>query len=85
MREVLCELQLPYRLISMAKEQVSDIGVNGLRLNVGEYEPVPNGRRAKLIEQAGKAQVPYLVDPNTDTRMYESDAIIAYLRRTYQS
>ena len=48
--------------------------------------PCPKGGtvfRAKAIELGGKAQFPYLVDPNTDTRMYESDAIVAYLFATY--
>ena len=27
--------------------------------------------------------VPYLVDPNTDTEMFESAEIVAYLERTY--
>jgi glutathione S-transferase len=40
-------------------------------------------RRPELVELGGKMRVPYLVDPNTDTAMYESDDIIAYLRRTY--
>jgi glutathione S-transferase len=31
----------------------------------------------------GKAQFPYLEDPNTGVAMYESDAIVAYLRATY--
>lgn len=29
------------------------------------------------------AQFPYLIDPNTGTEMYESDAIISYLFNTY--
>jgi glutathione S-transferase len=36
-----------------------------------------------VIERGGKAQFPYLVDPNTATAMYESDAIIRYLATTY--
>ena len=48
--------------------------------------PCPKGGtvfRAKVIELGGKAQFPYLVDPNTTTSMYESDAIVAYLFATY--
>lgn len=40
-------------------------------------------RRPELIERGGKMMVPYLVDPNTGTEMYESDDIVAYLRATY--
>ncbi|MEM1246700.1 MAG: glutathione S-transferase N-terminal domain-containing protein [Acidobacteriota bacterium] len=39
--------------------------------------------RPELIERGGKAQFPYLVDPNTGVEMYESDAIVRYLFETY--
>ncbi|KAL6759407.1 hypothetical protein V8C86DRAFT_2574813 [Haematococcus lacustris] len=39
--------------------------------------------RPKAIALGGKKQFPYLVDPNTGTAMYESDAIIQYLFNTY--
>src|SRR5437870_3340657 len=48
--------------------------------------PCPKGGtvyRPKAIGMGGKKQFPYLVDPNTGTRMYESDDIIAYLYATY--
>jgi glutathione S-transferase len=48
--------------------------------------PCPKGGtvfRPKAVELGGKALFPYLVDPNTGTRMYESDDIIAYLFKTY--
>ena len=50
--------------------------------------PTPRGGRRfrkQLTERAGRMQVPYLIDPNTDTEMPESDDIIAYLFRTYGS
>ena len=40
-------------------------------------------RRPELIERGGKMMVPYLADPNTGSEMYESDDIVAYLRKTY--
>jgi glutathione S-transferase len=40
-------------------------------------------RRPELVERGGKMMVPYLVDANTGTAMYESDDIVAYLRSTY--
>jgi len=40
-------------------------------------------KREQLVELAGKMQVPYLVDPNTGTQMFESADINAYLDRTY--
>ena len=47
--------------------------------------PVAHGspRRKELLESGGKVQAPYLIDPNSGTRLYESDDIIAYLNRVY--
>lgn len=47
--------------------------------------PVARGsrRRERLKRLGGKMQVPYLVDQNTDTSLYESSDIIAYLQATY--
>jgi glutathione S-transferase len=41
------------------------------------------GYREELKRRGGKAQFPYLVDPNTGKEMYESDDIIAYLFQEY--
>jgi len=48
--------------------------------------PCPKGGpryRQELIQRGGKAQFPYLIDPNTGKEMYESDAIVAYLFSEY--
>jgi glutathione S-transferase len=47
--------------------------------------PCPRGsrHRATVQEKGGKAQFPYLVDPNTGRALYESDAIVRYLAETY--
>ena len=48
--------------------------------------PCPPGGtryRPSVVERGGKAMFPYLVDPNTDVAMYESDEIIRYLASTY--
>jgi glutathione S-transferase len=42
-------------------------------------------RRKELIAHGSKMQVPYLIDPNTQIAMYESEDIIRYLRKTYAS
>lgn len=42
-----------------------------------------SSRRSRLVEQGGKMQVPYLIDPNTGTEMYESDDIVEYLQHQY--
>src|SRR5262245_53926511 len=56
-----------------------------LDLNAMIY-PCPKGGprfREEVRAKGGKAQFPYLVDPNTDTAMYESDGIIRYLADRY--
>ena len=48
--------------------------------------PCPKGGerfRPELLERGGKAQFPYLIDPNTSKEMYESDDIVRYLFETY--
>ena len=48
--------------------------------------PCPKGGeryRPELVERAGKAQFPYLIDPNTGRELYESDDIVRYLYAEY--
>jgi glutathione S-transferase len=47
--------------------------------NVAKGSP----RREAFVERSGKMQVPYLVDSNTGTEMFESADIVAYLDREY--
>lgn len=49
-------------------------------------KPCPKGGtrfRPEAEQLGGKAQFPFLVDLNTETRLYESDAIVEYLQREY--
>ena len=41
--------------------------------------------RAELIARTGKVSIPYLIDPNTDSAMFESRQILAYLDDTYRA
>jgi len=48
--------------------------------------PCPKGGtrfRPEVERRGGKAQFPYLVDPNTGKEMYESDEIVRYLFQEY--
>ena len=49
------------------------------------YPCPPGGKRYRdrAVELGGKAQFPYLVDPNTGTKLYESLDIIRYVADTY--
>ena len=53
-----------------------------------DVKPCPkrgNRFRDPLVERGGKAQFPYLIDPNTGKEMYESGDIVDYLFAQYGS
>ncbi len=82
-RERLTELELPYVLRNMAKAQWKDMGPPEMRKRLFPDEPVRGRNREALLARTGKVQVPYLIDPNTDTEMFESADILAYLQAQY--
>ena len=83
MRELLSELELPYLLRSTGKARWQDLGPPIIRATLFPDLPVTGRNRSKLLARAGKVQVPYLVDPNTRTALFESAAIREYLLGTY--
>ena len=84
-REKLSMLEVGYINHNVAREQIQDVGGFGVRLNLGEYHPVKGGKREHIMNDVmpDKLQFPYLIDPNTDTKMFESKDIIKYLDKTY--
>jgi len=82
-RERLCELELPWILRSFGKEQLADWGPPTLRLTLKPWKPVPGGRREIMLHDTGKAQVPYLIDPNNDIELFESELILKHLDQHY--
>lgn len=83
-REVLCELEIAYVLRNMGKAVNADMGPPWVRKTFFADTPVVGRNRQKMMEETGRMQVPYLVDPNTETRLFESADIERYLRQTYQ-
>jgi glutathione S-transferase len=61
------------------REALSELDLPHIVRNVPKGSP----KRAELQQRGGKVQVPYLIDPNTDQEMYESDDIVAYLQERY--
>ncbi len=64
----------------LVREVITELDLDAL------IQPCPKGGRRfrrEVAAMGGKAQFPYLVDPNTDVRMYESADIIRYLFKTY--
>lgn len=82
-RERLTELGLPYILRNLGKQQLADMGPPFLRPTLGRYKPVPGSKRAQMLEELGRVQLPYLVDPNTNDALFESWDIIDHLNSHY--
>jgi glutathione S-transferase len=83
-REKLCELELPYLLVNLGKQQKADMGPANFRFSLKPYQPIPNTKRDAFFKLHGNVQVPFLVDPNTGTELFESKDIVAYLNQTYR-
>lgn len=82
-RERLCELEIPYILRNTPKAMWEDMGPSWVKAKGFPNSPVEGRNRIVLKERSGQIQVPYLVDPNTNVEMFESDEIIQYLNQTY--
>lgn len=63
----------------LAREALCELEIPYLLHNVGKASP----SRAAFVKRSGKMMVPYLVDPNTGTAMFESADIVRYLYATY--
>jgi glutathione S-transferase len=82
-RERLCELELPYLLRNTGKGRATDLGPALFRDRLFKGPKGTTRNRSALYERTQRVQVPYLIDPNTGSEMYESAAILEYLERTY--
>lgn len=82
-RERLCALELPYHLINVGKQNWGEMGPAKRRLAPGPYEPLPGSKRDHFLRSYGKVQIPFLLDPNKKTELFESAAIIHYLDSEY--
>jgi glutathione S-transferase len=63
----------------IAREKLCVLELPYLLHNVAKGSP----SRGAFVARSGKMQVPYLVDPNARTEMFESADIVAYLEATY--
>lgn len=84
-RERLCELEIPYRLVNLGKQQLADMGPANFRLHRGPYRPLPDTKRDAFLKRHGRVQVPFLIDPNRNVEIFESAEILSYLEHTYQA
>jgi glutathione S-transferase len=63
----------------IVRERLCALEIPYVLHNVAKGSP----SRAAFVKRSGKMMVPYLVDPNTGTEMFESADIVRYLDRTY--
>ena len=63
----------------IARESLCELELPYRLHNVAKGSP----SRPSFVARAGKMRVPYLVDANTGTAMFESAAIVDYLQATY--
>jgi len=82
-RERLCALELPYHLINVGKLHWGEMGPAVRRLAPGPYQPEAGSKRFDFLQQYGKVQIPFLIDPNQKTQLFESRDIIHYLEQHY--
>jgi glutaredoxin len=54
-----------------------------LKIEFNQKNVSDPGVREELLARGGKVQMPYLVDEEKGTEMYESDDIIAYLHQRF--
>jgi len=82
-RETLCELEVAYVLRNCGRNRLLEWVPPALReLARLPCDSVLANRRA-LNEREGRVSIPYLYDPDNGRSLFESDAIIRYLRQRY--
>ena len=84
-RELLCEMEIPYILRSSGRNKASDWVPPVVRDRLANTAQPDTDNRRALLERAGRVSIPYLVDPNTGAEMSESAYILAYLKSTYRA
>ncbi|MBX7148306.1 glutathione S-transferase N-terminal domain-containing protein [bacterium] len=82
-RELLCELEIPYLLHNVGKHELTDYILPKIRKVILPNYHFKGAPRQELVKRGGMMMVPYLIDPNTQTALYESQEILKYLKATY--
>lgn len=82
-RELLCEMEIPYTVRSCGRTKLEEWILPPLRdwFKITLKSDLENRRVLQNTE--GRVSIPYLFDPNTGEGMFESSEILSYLRTTY--
>lgn len=82
-RERLTELEIPYILRNFGKYDATDFIIPQVRKHMLPSSPPKGPVRRAMYEKYKKLQVPLLIDPNTNSELFESEAILKYLDEEY--
>ena len=82
-RELLCEMEIPYILRNCGRTQLQEWILPHLRERLKITPDSELDNRRVLQDTEGKVSIPYLYDPNTDQGLFESSDILDYLRDNY--
>lgn len=82
-RELLCEMEIPYILRSCGRTELEDWVLPPLREALKIRPENVAGNRGQLQAQEGKVSIPFLYDPNSETGLFESADIMDYLYKQY--
>lgn len=82
-RELLCEMEIPYILRNCGRTKLEEWILPPLREAL-KIDPNSEQENRRLLQDSeGRVSIPYLYDPNTGEGLFESTAILAYLRNSY--
>lgn len=82
-RERLSELEIPFLIHQCGRTQWQDWLTAPMRARLRlDYRPTQRNRQA-LLQRTGHVAMPYLIDANTGTELFESRNILEYINATY--
>ncbi|MDG1943094.1 MAG: glutathione S-transferase N-terminal domain-containing protein [Halioglobus sp.] len=82
-RELLCEMEIPYIVRNCGRTQLQEWILPPMRETLKIQPDSDLQNRQQLQRAEGRVSIPYLYDPNTDQGLFESADILEYLRETY--
>lgn len=82
-RDLLCEMEMPYRLRNCGRTLKEEWLLPPMRERMNITPDSELGNRRALQEREGRVSIPYLYDPNTGQGLFESSVICDYLRENY--
>jgi glutathione S-transferase len=82
-RELLCEMEIPYIVRNCGRTQLQEWIFPPIRERLNIRTDSELGNRQVLQDSEGRVSIPYLYDPNTERGLFESSDILEYLQQTY--